>query len=477
MHSMRGSFGRTALCAGFLATSVLLSQSVRAGDEVLATPCDDKPLYCMRAPIQYADTDTLPIEWSFDTGWVPSGSPLQVHLWAIVAAHTRVSLTGELVTSWPHPDEPEIGALLLSVPGDPDGGLLGYHYGLDVGAQAKFDVKIGFVNFKWQGDIPYVPQIDFQVKAEEKFDAWGWDPGATSTASTDVFTLAQVDLTALLGVSIPGIKGGFELDAALDLELTYINERIVIDQPVQQKVSGGDITKAGQDSWASYGGGAWVEYDVRPEGFVDYDGVVHLIPAFFIEILGQKWSIPVADIPISFPITETDWKFEPQRVHVPLPDLQVKLTEIDFGEVVLFEQGFRTYPLLNAGEAKVSTIIAVTDPASFPLYDEKLDLKPDETIKAALRFTPKKLGKHTADLFIASNDPDAPMQQIQLRGTAIAPPLATPPPGPEKSDISVDSGCACRTRGGPRPGSRSPALLWALSLAGLAWARRRRRRL
>ena len=62
-------------------------------------------------------------------------SPLQVHVWAGLYAHTRVSLTGALDTTWPE-------ALVLTTPGDPEGGHLSFHYGLDTGAEAKVNISV-----------------------------------------------------------------------------------------------------------------------------------------------------------------------------------------------------------------------------------------------------------------------------------------------------------------------------------------------
>ena len=63
----------------------------------LAAPCKTDSYTCEIAPIAFSRKDALPIEFDFDTGWVPQNSPLQVHLWAGVYANTHVSLTGALI--------------------------------------------------------------------------------------------------------------------------------------------------------------------------------------------------------------------------------------------------------------------------------------------------------------------------------------------------------------------------------------------
>src|SRR5690242_460678 len=90
-----------ATLAFALAATLLMPASAEAKGPVPATPCNADPFFCERAGIQFDRVDALPIEWKFDTGWVPQNSPLQVHIWAGVYANTHVSLAGALVTTWP----------------------------------------------------------------------------------------------------------------------------------------------------------------------------------------------------------------------------------------------------------------------------------------------------------------------------------------------------------------------------------------
>ena len=107
-----------------------------------------------------------------------------------------LSLRGALDTAWPD-------AFYLTTPGDIDGGTFSYHYGLDVGAQAAIHIEVAGQDYDWVGDIPYVPQIDFQVEADGVFDAWGFAPGVTLSSTTETVTLAQVGIGDIVGGSIP----------------------------------------------------------------------------------------------------------------------------------------------------------------------------------------------------------------------------------------------------------------------------------
>lgn len=473
MHSRRSfllAAGSPVLAAASFAAVLLASIEARAGDKV-AIPCEEDPLRCATAPIQFDHTDSLPIEWSFDTGWVPANSPLQVHIWAGVYANTRVSLKGAHVTSW----EPEsAGTLWLETPGDPMGGRLSYHYGAELGAQAAVHIEVLGQKYDWIGDIPYVPQFDFQVEAEDTFDAWAFPPGFALSSKTDPQQLAQVSIGSIIGGSIPGIDGGFELDVAMELTATYTTAAIILMEK-DKPVAGGPILSEDGVSSMLYSGGPFSEVDVHPEGAVDYDGTLHVIPAFYVELLGQSWSIPIADIPLSFPITKSQWSFDPVRVHTPLPDLQLPVTELDFGKVEVGQKNLEPFDLTNAGEAKLAVAIA-GDEEAFELWDTALDIAPGETIQSAFRFVPTHSGPFEATVLISSNDPDKPLQQVLLKGVGVdAPPVVieTEDPSDLDGDLDQAGSCACRTGGAPSGGG-SGAALFALGL-GLVLARRKKR--
>ena len=395
-----------------VAAVLLASPRASADPTTVATPCGDDPLYCEAGgPLKFDKTDALPIQWSFDTGWVPGNSPVQVHIWADIWANTHVALAGNLVTSWPD-------ALTLEAPGNKEGGDFGFHYGADFGAQGKVSIKVAGQTYSWTGDIPYVPQFDLEVKDHKIFDAWAYAPGVKLSGLTQPQKIASVGLKDIIG-GIPGLDGGFELDIALQLDATYTTDQVVVTTPEGVQVEGGPITSDAGKTSAKYLSGPSVELDVHPEGTVSYDGILHLVPAFYISVLGQDWQIPVADIPIAFPITATKWSFDPQRVHVPLPDLVLPKTKIDFGDVEIGQKLLLPYSLWNAGEAKVAATISSSDPAVFPPWDTQLDVESTLTVDSAVRFLPTQAGYFTAHLTVASNDPSDPVQTIELRGHAL----------------------------------------------------------
>lgn len=466
---MRTRFTFAALA--FASIAALAPARALAAYDVLAVPCVDAPLTCGVGDVSFAQKDALPIEWSFDTGWVPQGSPLQVHLWADVWANTYVNLAGSLQTSWPQ-------AMTLEAPGARDGGQFGFHYGADFGAQGKITISVLGKDYSWTGNLPYLPQFDLEVKADQTFDAWGYDPGVTISGKTAPQQIAKVSIADIVGSSIPGIDGGFELDVAVELAATYRTTRVVVETTDGKEVEGGAFTSADGTSSTPYTNGPNIELDIHPEGTVDYDGIVHMIPAFYVSLLGSNWNIPVADIPISFPITQTDWNFERQRVHFPLPDLAISVTELDFGEVEIGTSKSMSYQLWNAGEALVAATMVSSDEETFPLFQASAAVDPGLTTQATVSFVPEKEGAFTGQLTVMSNDPNAPVQVIVLKGTAKG---AAVPPGPPAEDgstvdfsVNQEGNCGCRTVG-EDGGSSGGAGVLALAAIATALSRRRRR--
>jgi MYXO-CTERM domain-containing protein len=457
-HSLALLSGSAALLALFVATPA------HADNLSVAVPCEDDVSTCAVASIGYALKDSLPIEWGFDTGWVPPGSPLQVHLLAGLYANTSVSLSGQFATQWPE-------AFLLTAPGKENGGRLQFHYGLEVVAEAMVQISVLGQSFSWTGPIPYVPQVDFQVDADELFDTWAYAPGHSASGTSDLQKLAAVSIGDIIGSSIPGIDGGFELDAQVELSATYITDRIVVRTLDGLDVPGGALVAADGETNTPALGGPFIELDVFPEGHVDYDGTVHLIPAFYVSLLGQNWNIPVADIPIPFS-TAQDWVFDPVRVHVPLPDIAVPTTEIDFGEVAVGDQLLRAFDLQNAGEADVYAAYLVSDAEAFGFVEGGVVIAPLEEATGLVRFSPTRGGPFEAFVTVASNDPDSPHVAFLVHGVGV--PLesaATPVPEPS---IGEDGTCGCRVPGTSDTGSaRGAVALVALAFAGTARRRAR----
>lgn len=443
--------------------------------EVLAMYCEDVELDCTTAPLHYDKTIDLPFAFDWDTGWIPNGSDLQVRFFVKVPAETRVKLDGNLQTEWPP-------ALRHLTPGLRNGGYLSFDYGLEVGAEARFDVSVLGVHVKWQGDIPFIPQVDFHLQRQKTFDSWAFDGSPPAQAFTDEFRLLEVNLAGLAGIPSQLGKGGVALDVYGELSAVYTTERIVVE-PANK-----DIEDKGDSTSSDFLGGAFAEFDVWPEGSVSYTGAIHLVPTFFIEVLGFDFDIPIIDYPIDFPLGDQKFVFDPVRVHVPLPDIPTPENNvIDFGTVTVGDRGAETLTLENLGEAKarVTGFLGSTNAEHFSLLTSNEYIDSMQSGEINLRFNPKKSGSFSTDVTFVTNDPDNRFITYTLKGTGVGQDLPEYPEdpgsggsngggaaGPQTQDAS---GCGCRAVGSPTPfsSSHSAGLLVGLGFAFLIGRRRR----
>jgi HYDIN/CFA65/VesB-like, Ig-like domain len=435
--------------------------------QVIADYCSASDLTCTVAPLSYGKTISLPIAFDFDTGWQPPNSNLQVDFFLKLPASTTVELSGALQDSWPE-------AMTLATPGGTHG-LLAFDYGLELGAKARIDVSVIGIPVKWEGDIPFVPKVDFEMKASQEFSPWGFAPGVSATGSSNALKVFEVNLLSLAGIPSQISKGGVALDVKGDLTATYVTDRIRIE-PSQP----GDLPIESEDGTTrrAFPGGAFVEYNVWPEGHVDYDGTLHLIPTFFVTVLGKSFDLPLVDLPVSFDIGTQDFVFDAVRVHVPLPDFDDVPATLDFGTVGVGQSRKLAFDLSNIGEAKGRATGFVDSSGSdgFALPTPELTVASMQTASYSVAFAPTKPGKLESKLTLVTNDPDERFITVMLIGTAIAGASGSPDGGSDvvraNDQSGDDAGCACRLS--ERRESRGGPLLLGLGLA-LALARRRRR--
>lgn len=469
--------------ASVLAALVCSTSAALAAET--AEYCSETDMTCETAPIAFSKEIVLPVQGGFDTGWVPQGSPLQVHLWAQLWANSYVDLAGHLETTWPD-------ALTLDAVPEPGAGELGIHYGVDIGAQAHVEVTVLGQTFDWTGDIPYVPQFDFQVEASNTFDPWGFE-GISVEGSTMEATIAQISATDFIGVNIPGLDGGFELNTFIDLTATYRTTKIdVVRMPEEAPVTGGVIDAEGETTSDDYAGEPAIDYGVRPVGEVVYSGVLHLIPAFYIETIGPDFSIPIADIPIPFEFIQKDWEFDLAEVHVPLPDVVLDqetgeidpavASVIDLGELEVGESALGSVAIGNAGEALLAgaaTLAADSGSTEgFSLSVSTFSVAQGGETPLGVTFVAETPGTFSATVILASNDPDEASRTVEVRALVLEPEDLDDGDDGDDGTSPIDDvsarggGCACEAAGaGP---ARSAGWL-ALALGLVAVARRRRR--
>ncbi|MBL8740297.1 MAG: choice-of-anchor D domain-containing protein, partial [Myxococcales bacterium] len=313
---------------------------------------------------------------------------------------------------------------------------------------------------------------------------WAFD-GVTLSGETEELTLVQVSAESFIGVNIPGLDGGFELNTFVELDATYRTNEIRIAREDGQLVAGGSITAEDDETSDVYANERAINVSVAPSGEVTYEGVLHLIPAFYIETIGPDFSIPIADIPIPFSFTDKNWDFDPVDVRIPLPDIQLAKdvastgggefpdnpdAPIDLGDIAVGESASVPIALTNEGEAQLVGLVDVAG-AGFSVDAGELDVAPSTGATYVVTFSPSEAGAVVGTLTFATNDPDEPLRTLEIHANGLGDP-DDEDVTPGDSSPLPDDGCDCSTSS-----SSSASHGWAALLAlGLLASRRKRSR-
>ena len=385
----------------------------------------------------------------FDSGWVPAGSPLQLRFVFHLAGATEIEMGGTPTVSWPPPLE-------LVVPGRSGTGRFMIDYGLEIRAFFRFDVEVAGIRYRFEDeiDIPFIPE-DLRFFDELMFDPFLLPPsaGVMLDDRTDRFALVTVDLGSFVG--IPGVGGGLRLDTQGELRASYRSTQIVTRDaaPILMELG---TTEVGPDSAAGFGPAK--DLFIHPEGVLGYEGSIIFSPTVFLDVVGVDFDFPLADIPIDILEIMNDVIFDDVMIHVPLPDIAVSPTELDFGPVLAGDSSTMSIRIENLGEAELE--VDFVPVASFTPASRSVDLAPSSFSRVDIVFSPAMQGPIDEVLVLETNDPDSPFVMIRLRGEGVLPPRMDaampdafmPDGGPGDAGLSspgvTGGACGCRTATG-----------------------------
>ncbi len=448
-----------------------LTQPLAASAQIT---CGGEYAGCATAPIHFQHREGLPVEFNFDTGWVPSGSPVQVRIEAVLAGSTEVSLDGTLVGAWPVP---------MSLAAEPTtgGGSISVDYGIVFRARARLDLDVGVAPIRWEGNLPYLPMIDFRAMSASAFEPWAWSRVAT-TGGTMRQHIADIPITDAI-VRIPGISGGFSLDARGEVEAGYRSTRITFGGQADP------LTQAIRRTQAVFMAGAFVEYAPVLEGVLDYTIGVRLYPGLYVSLAGRRWTIGLPEVPINIGPVPRGLRFDPSLARLGLPDIQSEVAMVDFGDVLLGRAEEREISLRNVGEGD-GRMLAVAGDGPFRSPSSARSLPVRSRSVVVVTFTPVRPGSADGTVVVTTNDPDNPRVRVAVHGVGVAPMesidagsgLPTPsdagePPvdggAAEMLTALDDGGCGCAVPGRSRNTGGGMAALLGIGVWGAARRSRR----
>jgi hypothetical protein len=466
MPDMPLSLARAGLAALVLSSAFVVA--LAGARTARAQDCPPDAVGCHRAPLDFEHLDRRLPSVSLDSGWVPASSPIQVRLGLAFMGETEVELGGTLATYWPF-------GLTMGTPGRTGEGRLRMAWGLEIVARLRFSIEIAGTRYAWEGDIPFIPVRDLRLAGETVFDPFVL-PGATPRPvvvrdTTDAVPIIRVGLSSIIGSSIPGIDGGFEVSVRGALGTSYQTDRILIAGARGPIATEGAVVQY----WppGPEGFGAAEDVTVRPEGTITYEGDVVARPSVYIELLGRRFDLAAFDLSIPLVRTSTGTDFAPETVHVPLPDVAVTPTNVDVGLVLAGDAVDRALTIRNRGEAP---LVVTVDPlpATLAVTSSRLTVPPASEATLGLEVAPIAGGMLREALVLRTNDPDQPVVRVPVTAEVLVPDAGPGDAGardaasqePDAGASAPDAGarpaglaggaCGCTIPGRSGPGGSGP---------------------
>jgi MYXO-CTERM domain-containing protein len=439
---------------------VTLAVLLLGAHAAIAAPYSSKP-----QPVVYTGEKNLFSDVDFDTGWVPANSPIQVHFAIHIGTGWTAQAGGKGELSWPEP-------LSFSMVGNNQAGSLSMSLGVEMLARLRVCIPTPNCDtLHWEGDVPYIPNFDYRLHGETLFTPFllpGATP-ATAVVSDSIapVTLFQIDLLNLIGISIPGVSGGFELKAGGDVTATLTGVRFDVEDGV-----GGVLGTIEHDPGAFILAlpeqphrEAWPNWHAN----LNAVGTLDLQPAVYIEFGGNEYSLALFTLPLDIINIDFPWDFGTKKTTFPLPVIRVTDEKIDFGVLKTGVTTTRDLKVDNAGEMELLVDATVEGSSAFSVPATTLTVGPGASGYLKVSVTAPD-NNATGTLRLASSDPKQPFLTLALLVAGQGDVEQVPgdggaPVNPEEPDPALGCGCAAA------PVGASGLALLALFLVG----RRRRR--
>ncbi len=389
----------------------------------------------------------------FDTGYVPSGSPLQVRFRIESSGGAYVGMDGTGYLTWPD-------AFVLDLEPTPGSGWILVDAALEAVTSIKFDV----FGYTWEQEID---RRGLQVEGDNVFDPFllqGAEPDIVEVDYAGSETeLVNFDVSVFTGVSV-----NFTADIGPEASTTF--------EGVNWWTEDGALAQAGATADLEPSGDAWQH--VEASFVARWTSALDLVltPVFSVSTpLGDAELVRV-DIPIPLGSDDFEQEMPATVLEFPLPVIAPPVTEFDFGEVEIGDLVNWEMEIGNDGAMDLEGAIGMTGSPYFSSFPDAFLAGPGVGDGVVVTFAPEAEGEFSATLILESNDPLNPIQEIVVRGIAIDPDAGI---GDGNGDgdgrkakaqvIETEVGCGCGTTGAPAwPG------LMAILAGGLAFVRRRR---
>jgi MYXO-CTERM domain-containing protein len=328
---------------------------------------------------------------SGDTGWFPSGSPVQARIASQLDATTAVGMTVIPVACWDSD-----GVMTMSLQPALGTGGLDVQYGASVQLYGQINTSVLGYQINWEGQIP-VPYIgNLQLGGSAAFDPIvlpdSPTPAVSVSGETNPITLLSTNLLSAI-IDITGISGGLALEVQGAMTTTYWSNDITVQPGATAPAS---LTSASATAPVAGPFGPSLDTTLAVDGTVEYAPSLVFSLAFKVSILGiTVANLQFAEVDVALPSFDRQIQLTAPVVDIPLPQLGPVPATLD-------DTSSATLHLTNTGTLALD-VEQVAGPAFAPLA-----IPPggavDVTVPAST----------APDLVLATNDPSHPTVTIAL---------------------------------------------------------------
>ncbi len=248
---------------------------------------------------------------SFDTGWQPEGSPVQVRFYVTAQSQVGARLAGHARLERGAPGAAPLG---LSYTADADSGS----FWMDLGIQISGRLRINRPPVVWEGAIPYAPSFDFRFADRKAFTPFLLEGGPAPVATLD----DEVGMQALINADLGGIP---DLGTArIVLKVGGHLHGELSGRSITTTLAGASLTQTQESQFAAVpdDGHTRIEGEARHEARSSFQGSLVLVPSVTVGA-GDK-GLTLAEFPIDIDLVglgrlDLIWKSAPVSLAIVTP--------------------------------------------------------------------------------------------------------------------------------------------------------------
>jgi MYXO-CTERM domain-containing protein len=378
-----------------------------------------------------------PVE--YDSGWVPSGSPVAVAFRINAEGGAYAQMDGETSLTWPT-------ALTQSFTAYEEGGL----FALDASIVASVDMKIDLWGIYWEDALA---EAGDSFYGEASFTPWLLPGGelesveaAAEGTDRELFNL-EYDIFSGVGIYL---KGALRPDARASLR----GVRFSAGDGVAEEDGATILHEIPDTSGRNL-------YTTLTTAFTAGLDLV-IVPTFGVcaSVFGC-YDVASFDIPVPLIDAEGEHDLPSALTTFPLPRLTIAATTHSFGEVEIGQIATWALAIGNEGDQVLEGIVGTYGPGEFTVFPGQIYVAPGGLDGVVVTFAPTVEGVQEIELVLVSSDPAQPELRLTVSGAGVAPPMPV---------ISSEVGtCGCAASDPQHLGA-----VGLLAALGALFARRRR---